>query len=55
MPLKQGSSRETISENIETEEEHGKPHKQAVAIALNAAGKSKKKKKKKAHRKIFMA
>lgn len=37
MPLEKGSSQETISHNIATEREHGKPEKQAVAIALNEA------------------
>lgn len=35
--LVQGSSKEAISENIKTEEEAGKPHDQAVAIALHEA------------------
>jgi hypothetical protein len=40
MPLKKGTSRDTVSANVKTEIKHGKPQKQAVAIALNEARKS---------------
>jgi hypothetical protein len=37
MPLKEGSSQETISQNIATEIRHGHPKEQAAAIAYNKA------------------
>lgn len=40
MPLAKGKSKKTVSNNIKTEMEAGKPQKQAVAIALNVARKS---------------
>lgn len=45
MPLEKGKSRKVISHNIKTEMAHGKPQKQAVAIAMSEAGMSKPKKK----------
>ena len=41
MPLKSGSSDKVVSSNIKTEMDAGKPQKQAIAIALDKAGKSK--------------
>lgn len=38
MPLMKGKSRKTISDNIRTEMNAGKPQKQAVAIAMHEAG-----------------
>ena len=45
MPLYKG--KKNIGKNIETEIAHGKPRRQAIAIAMSVAGKSKKKASKK--------
>ena len=47
MPPKRGYSKKTISHNIKTEMRHGRPQKQAIAIALSTARKARRKRKKK--------
>ena len=42
MPLKSGSSQKTISSNIRTEVNSGKPQKQTITIAMSKAGRSNK-------------
>lgn len=44
MPLKKGKSKKVIGENIATEIKSGKPKDQAIAIAMDKAGKKKPKK-----------
>lgn len=41
MPLKKGSSKKVISENIGELRRSGRPEKQSIAIAYSEAGKSK--------------
>ena len=41
MPLKEGYSQKTVSENIRRELDAGKPRAQAVAIALQVAREAK--------------
>lgn len=46
MPIKKGSSKKVISENISELIQSGKPKKQAIAISLESAKKTKNPKKK---------
>jgi hypothetical protein len=50
MPLKQGTSKNAISANIRELVKAGYPQKQAIAIAMNEAGKTKSKPKTKSKR-----
>ena len=47
MPLKSGKSQQDVSYNIGKLRDEGRPHKQAIAIAMDKAGKGKGKKSKK--------
>jgi hypothetical protein len=46
MPLKKGYSKKTIAKNIRTEMHHGRPQKQAIAIAMSTARKARRSRKK---------
>jgi len=42
MPLKMGASPKSVSSNIRTEMSHGRPQRQAIAIAMSTARKARK-------------
>jgi len=44
MPLDKSGSAQSVGKNIKTEQNAGKPHNQAVAIALSVQDKAKKRK-----------
>jgi len=44
MPLKKGKSKKVIGQNIGELVRSGRPQRQAIAIAMNKAGKARKKK-----------
>ena len=46
MPLKKGKGPEAVSDNIRMMRSEGVPHNQAIAIAMQKAGKKKRKPKK---------
>lgn len=46
MPLKKGTSKKIISQNIKKMMDEGYPQRQAVAASLNSAGKGKQRRKK---------
>ena len=50
MPLKRGKSKKAVSENIRELVKSGRPHSQAIAIAMSKAGKKKSKRKKRKKR-----
>ena len=43
MPLKKGKSKKTVSSNVKKLRGEGYPQRQAVAIAMNTAGKNRRK------------
>ena len=53
MPLRKGKSKEAISSNISELVRSGKPQDQAVAIAMDKAGKSRKKRRRQSLKKMF--